>query len=274
MPPILFGTFQEPEPNQNTMNRIIKCALENGCRGFDTSPSYNTETKLGFSLNNLIKAGLLSRDKVYISDKIDGMQIYESDGNIYKYVINSIRKINCSYLDLCLIHWPFLDYIENVWHNLLRLKNDGKIRNIGICNVTRRKLEEIHDRIKMFPDVIQNEISPLNYDYDVEFFQNNNIIVQAYSPLCRLEFRRVLFRSKSDVLNELASKYNRNIAQIILNWHRQRGIVPVFSSKKEERIISNLNESDFVFTKDEMEKIKSLDEGYKIFPYSFACPGY
>ena len=270
MPPIVFGTFQDPEPDQNTMNKIIKIALNNGCRGFDTSPSYNTETKLGVSLNKAFESGIVSREEIYISDKIDGMQIYESQGNIYRCVIESIRKVKCSYLDLCLIHWPFLDYIVEVWHNLLRLKNDGKIRNIGTCNVTRRKLEEIYDRVKMFPDVIQNEISPLNYDFDVDFFQENSIVVQAYSPLCRM----VEGIKKSDVLNELAFKYNRNIAQIILDWHRQRGIVPIFSSKNEERIISNLNKSDLAFTEDEMEKIKSLDEGYKIFPYSFACPGY
>lgn len=270
MPPIIFGTFQEPEPDQDTMNRIIKCALENGCRGFDTSPSYNTEIKLGISLNKEIESGIVSREEIYISDKIDGMQIYESQGNIYRCVIESIRKLKCSYLDLSLIHWPFLDYIEEVWHNLLRLKNDGKIRNIGICNVTRRKLEEIFDRVKMFPDVIQNEISPLNYDYDAEYFQSRNIIVQAYSPLCRMAERI----KNSDVLKSLATKYNRNIAQIILDWHKQRSIIPVFSSKNEERIVSNLNKSDFVLTVDEMESIKKLDEGYKIFPYSFACPGY
>ena len=270
MPPIIFGTFQEPEPNQSTMDRIIKCAIENGCRGFDTSPSYNTETKLGNSLNKLIKSCLVSREEIYISDKIDGMQIYESKGNIYKSVINSIRKINCSYLDLCLIHWPFLDYIENVWHNLLRLKNDGKIKNIGICNVTKRKLEEIFDRVKMFPDVIQNEISPLNYDYDVLFFQKYNILIQAYSPLCRMVDKI----KNSDILKEISLKYNRNIAQIIFAWHRQRGIIPIFSSKNEERIVSNLKNADFILTDDEIKKIKSLDEGYKIFPYSFACPGY
>lgn len=270
MPSIMFGTFQDPEPDQKTMDRIVKCALENGCRGFDTSPSYNTEIKLGISLNKAIKSSIVSRKEIFISDKIDGMQIYESQGNIYRYVVESIRKLNCSYLDLCLIHWPFLDYIEEVWHNLLRLKNDGRIRNIGVCNVTRRKLEEIKEKVKMYPDVIQNEISPLNYDFDVVFFQEKNIIVQAYSPLCRM----VDGIKKSVVLNSLALKYDRNIAQIILSWHRQRGIVPVFSSKNDERIVSNLNKSDFVLTEDEMERIKNLDEGYKIFPYSFACPGY
>ena len=270
MPSIMFGTFHETELDQSTLDKIIKCALENGCRGFDTSPSYKTETKLGISLNYLIKSGLVSRDEIYISDKIDDMQIFESEGNIYKYVINSIRKINCSYLDLCLIHWPFLDYIENVWHNLLRLKNDGKIRNIGICNVTRRKLNEIYDRVKMFPNVIQNEISPLNYNYDVEFFQNNNIIVQAYSPLCRM-IERI---KNSEVLKEISLKYNCNMAQIILAWHRQRGIVPIFSSSKEERIVSNLKSVDTILTDDEMKLIEKLDEGYKIFPYSYACPGY
>ena len=122
----------------------------------------------------------------------------------------------------------------------------------------------------MFPDVIQNEISPLNYDYDVEFFQNNNIIVQAYSPLCRMVDRI----KNSEVLKEISLKYNSNLAQIILAWHRQRGIVPIFSSSKEERIISNLKNPDFVFSEDEMKNIEFLNEGYKIFPYSYACPGY
>ncbi len=117
---------------------------------------------------------------------------------------------------------------------------------------------------------IQNEISPLNVDPDVEFFQNQGIVVEAYSPLGRM----VPQIKKSSVINEISTRYKKNSGQIILKWHIQRGVIPIFSSKNPKRIIENLDPDSFRSSEEDIQLINSLNIDFKIFPYSYGCSGY
>lgn len=270
IPKIMLGTFNVN--NYTQMNNMIKTALENGCYAFDTSPSYGTEEMLGRALienKELYK----SREKIFISTKIDGIQMYETNGNIDEFVLESLKKLQIKYIDLLLVHWPFEKYLENTWKSMERLYEQGLVKSIGICNVNKRVMEKFKNRNifkKYSPQVIQNEISPLRTcDEEIKYYKSNNLAVQAYSPLCRMNEEI----KNSEILKSLVKKYNKNVGQIILRWHIDREIIPIFTSTKPERIKSNLDIFDFKLNNEDIELINSMNKNYKIFLESYGCPG-
>lgn len=270
MPQIMLGTFQVKDYEQ--MYKMVKTAIDNGCYGFDTSPSYGTEKYLGKALaQNIEKVG--KREKLFISTKIDGIQMYKTNGDIEKYVYNSLQNLQLEYIDLLLIHWPFEKYIEKTWQTMEKLYETGVVKYIGICNVNIRILEKFIKKgifNKVFPHVVQNEISPLRTcNEEINYYKNNKLMVQAYSPLARM----VKPVKESEVLKELSKKYKKDIGQIILRWHIDRGIIPIFTSTKPERIQSNLDIFDFSLEKEDIKLINNMNQNYKIFLESYGCPG-
>lgn len=268
IPKIIFGTFQYC--NQEELNPIITAAYKNGIVGFDTSPSYNTENILGVSLNRLIIQEKLQRHNLFIQDKIDGWQMETSKGHIEKYVENSIAALNCNYIDVLFVHWPFPNYLKETWITFSKLKQSGIIKYIGLSNVRERHVKSLISETGIVPDVVQIERHPLRTCLkDIEYFHSNNILVEAYSPVCRMD-KRLL---NSDILNSISKKYNKSIGQVILRWHIDTNVVPVFMTKKISRINENMNIFDFSLTKDEILSINNLNINYKIFVESVCCPG-
>ncbi len=266
MPRMVLGSFNIG--NQGIMNDMIRAAFDQGVSAFDTSPSYGSEGLLG----NALQASGICREKVLLSDKIDGWQMCKSNGEIEKYLDASLAALKTDYIDLLLIHWPFPKYIVPTWKCMEKLYKKGKVRSIGLCNMNARVyLEFMKNDIEIKPHVIQNEISPFYTDSDsVQLFLGEGIAVEAYSPLCRM----IPDIRTNEVLNTLSEKYGRSIAQIILRWHIERGIIPVFTSSKPNRIVENTSIWDFSIEKADVELISSLNRHYKIFPESFGCPGY
>lgn len=197
----------------------------------------------------------------------------ETNGNIEKFVIESLRKLKMEYIDLLLIHWPFEKYLRNTWQTMENLYEQGIVKYIGICNVNERIMNKfIKDNMfrKYFPQVVQNEISPLRTcDKEIGYYKDMNLIIQAYSPLCRMNDQI----RNSETLGLLAKKYNKNIGQVILRWHIDKGIIPIFTSTKPERIQSNLDIFNFTLSKEDIELINSMNKNYKIFLESYGCPG-
>lgn len=270
MPKIMVGTFKVD--NYEKMNSMIKASLESKCFGFDTSPSYGTEEYLGLALQEN-KTLYKNREQLFISTKIDGMQMCKTDGHIDKFVMDSLKKLKLDYIDLLLIHWPFENYIKNTWNAMEQLYELGIAKSIGICNVNQRIMKKFIEKgifKKYFPQVVQNEISPLRTcEEELNFFKSINVIVQAYSPLCRMNERI----RKSEELKVLSEKYKKDIGQIILRWHIDRGIIPVFTSTNPERIKSNLDIFDFYLYDKDIKLINSMNQDYKIFLESYGCPG-
>lgn len=266
MPKMVLGSFNIGD--QHTMNEMIATAIQQGVNAFDTSPSYGSEAILG----SAIKAQGIKREEILLTDKVDGWQMYESDGEVERYLDVSLKALQIDYVDLLLIHWPFERYITKTWNCMERMYRKGKVRAIGLCNMNVRTYQDFREKgIEIKPHVIQNEISPFRTDIDSTlFFQNEGIAVEAYSPLCRM-----IPDIKFDmVLNSLAKKYGKSIAQIILRWDIERGIIPVFTSSKPQRISENTNIWDFEMEKEDVDRISALNRDYKIFPESFGCPGY
>lgn len=266
MPKMVLGSFNISE--QEIINNMVSTALAEGVNGFDTSPSYGSEEILGKALQN---AGI-NRKKVFISDKIDIWQMYEGKGEIRKYVEKSLKDLKTDYLDLLLIHWPFRRYLLETWKSFESLYEQKFVRSIGLCNVNSRVYSEfMQSEINIEPHVIQVEISPLRtINQDLELFFKTDVVVEAYSPLCRM----VPQVKDNTILQMLAKKYDKSIAQIILRWHLERGVVPVFTSSKPERIRENVDVFNFKLEQSDIKLITSLNADYKIFPESYGCPGY
>ena len=230
MPDILIGTFQIS--NQKEMDLIVKTAIGAGAYGFDTAPSYGTESFLGTSIASAITAGLIKREDIFIQDKIDAIQMYWcKKKGIKSFVLRQIEKLHTTYLDALLIHWPFSQYIIETWNEMVLLKEEGYVRKVGVCNLDERGFESMFRKNDLNSvDIVQNEISPLNTDqHNTAFFRGQNSIIQAYSPFCRMNKMII-----DDVgLKKIAIETRADIGQVILKWHIKNGIHPIFLSKSQ-----------------------------------------
>lgn len=266
MPKAILGSFNVSD--QSTINDMVNTAILEGLTGFDTSPSYGSERILG---NALRHAGV-SRKHIFLTDKIDAWQMYKGNGNIEQYVDKSLEDLNTDYLDLLLIHWPFQKYLENTWKSFERLYEKGVVRSIGLCNMNiRTYIDFTRKDVRVLPHVVQIELSPLRTaNEDLTMFSGAGIIVEAYSPLGRM----VPEIKNNSVLLKLAKKYNKSIPQIILRWHLERNVIPVFTSTKPSRIKENVEIFSFNLESSDVDMITALNQNYKIFPESYGCPGY
>lgn len=266
IPRAILGSFNVSD--QMVIDDMVKTALSEGITGFDTSPSYGSEKILG---NALLHSGI-SRERVFLSDKVDAWQMFEGNGCIERYVEKSLKDLSTEYLDLLLIHWPFPRYLEKTWKSFEKLYEQGIVRSIGLCNVNARTYGEfLQNDVRILPHVVQIEISPLRTaDNDLALFAEAGIVVEAYSPLGRMvpEIRN------NAVLQELSEKYGKSIAQIVLRWHLERNVIPVFTSTKPSRIKENVEVFHFRLERSDVDRITALNQNYKIFPESYGCPGY
>lgn len=268
-PWIFMGTFQNKDFDLLLSN--VQIGIQNGVYGFDTAPSYKSEGILGKVLKTLISKKLAKREDFFISDKVDAWQMQESNGEMSQYVQDALTKMHLDYLDLVLVHWPIPEHLYATIRSLNELKEKGLIRNIGVCNVRLGHLKRIHSNVGILPDYIQNEIHPLNNcDEVVNWCNEKNIKIMAYSPLCRMNKKII----ENPILQELSIKYNKSVGQIILRWHIERNVIPVFMSHNPKRIVENTSIRDFLVDNNDIKRINAMNENYKIFLESNGCPGY
>lgn len=169
--------------------------------------------------------------------------------------MESLRKLQTEYLDLCLLHQPFSDYY-GAWRALEDLYEEGKIRAIGISNFYPDRMVDIANFARIRPMVNQVETHPLNQQVVAkEYMDKYNVQIEAWAPFG--EGRGGLFQN--EVLKEIGAKYGKSTAQVMLRWHIQRGVVVIPKSTHKERMIENINVFDFALTDEDMAKIAELD---------------
>ena len=270
IPNIMLGSFQMSDPA--VMDEIVQTAVANGVFGFDTSPSYKTEGMLSDSIKKVISEGKAKREDFFVDTKIDSWQMVEKKGEIRPYVEFALKKTGLQYWDMLLIHWPQPEYFAKTWLAMEKLYEQGIVKNIGVCNFSVRHFEELERAgAHIVPMVMQNEIHPLNTETEVvEYCKANNIVIQAYSPLCRM----IPMMKNNALINILAEKYNVSVAQIILRWHVEMGFVPIVKTSSSKRVIENTDVFSFSLSKEDRDAISSLDQHFKIFLESRCCPGY
>lgn len=229
----------------------VKTAIQHGYRMIDTATIYANEEGVGQGIR---EAGV-PREKLFITTKVwNSDQGYEST---LKAFDTSLEKLGLDYLDLYLIHWPGPDKnrYKETWKALEKLYKDGRVRAIGVCNFHIHHLEELLKDCKIKPMVNQVEYHPHLTQKELhDYCKKEGIQLEAWSPLKR-----------GDLLNDptitsIAEKYGKTAAQVILRWDLQNGVVTIPKSTKKERIVENANVFDFELTKEDMDKISSLNK--------------
>lgn len=251
VPQLGFGVFQIPPEETKD---VVLSALENGYIHFDTAEAYFNEAEIGQALAE----SDVKREDLFITTKVwPSSYGYESTKEAFE---RSCEKLGTDYIDLYLLHQNTGD-VYSTWRALEDLYKEGKIRAIGVCNFAESRFADlcIHSEIK--PMVNQIEVNPFYQQQGTEeFHEKYGAKVEAWGPLA--EGRDGIF--KNPVLAEIGAKYGKSVAQVILRWIIQRGIIVFPKSTKPERMVENADLFDFELSDEDMEKIKELETGEPI----------
>ncbi|MGX6428566.1 aldo/keto reductase [Levilactobacillus yonginensis] len=250
MPAMGFGTYLISD--QETMNNTIQTAWDAGYRLFDTAMLYRNEDILGPALHQLG----LPREALFLTSKVaEAVQGYD---RTMKAVEGSLKRLQTDYLDLLLIHWPVREHFFETWKALEQLKANGQVKSIGVSNYTVAHLELLATQAKEMPVVNQVEFHPyLNQQGLLAYDKEQNIVTEAWSPLGR---RAVL---GDPMIAKMAQHHQKSVAQIILRWELQHGILPIPKSQHAERIQENAQVFDFTLAEDEMTMIDLLNKNQR-----------
>ncbi|SCP95398.1 aldo/keto reductase [Anaerobium acetethylicum] len=250
MPMEGFGVFQVPDPAQ--CEQAVADAIQAGYRLIDTAAAYFNEEAVGAA----IKRCGVPREELFITTKLWVQDAgYEEAKKAFQ---TSLDKLGLEYLDLYLIHQPLGDYY-GAWRAMEELYKEGKIKAIGVCNFYPERLADLCLTAKVIPAVNQVELHP--------FFQQENALAtmkefgvqpQAWGPLA--EGKHGIFTNP--MLTEMAEKYGKSVAQVVLRWNTQRGVVIIPKSVHQNRIVENLNIWDFELSQEDMNKIAAMDLGH------------
>ena len=242
MPLLGFGVFQVPN---DEAEQAVAEALRAGYRLIDTASSYRNEEGVGRAI---AKSGI-PREEIFVTTKL---WIQDSGYETTKEAFNaSLKKLGLDYIDLYLIHQPYGDYY-GAWRAMEELYSDGKVRAIGVSNFSSDRLADLILNNRLAPAVNQIEIHPFHQqDSEIQILKKYKVQAEAWGPFA--EGKNNIF--SNDILSQLASKYNKSIAQVILRWHIQRGVGAIPKSSKPERIRENFSIWDFELTDDEMARM-------------------
>lgn len=258
IPVLGFGVFQIP---QEQTAEAVKEAIKAGYRHIDTAQSYLNETEVGQG----IEVSGIDRSELFITTKVWIENVNYED--TIKSIERSLQRLNLDYLDLVLIHQPYND-VYGSWRALEELKENGKIKAIDVSNFGVDRIVDlgIHNQIQ--PQVNQIEINPFHQQEEqVAALQQENVVVEAWAPFA--EGKNQLFQNQ--LLQAIADKYNKSIAQVILRWLVERDIVVLAKSVNPERMAQNLDIFDFELTEEDKQQIATLEESNSQF-FSHADP--
>lgn len=250
MPMEGFGVFQIPDAAQ--CEQAVSDALNAGYRLIDTVAAYMNEEAVGRAIR---KSGI-PRKELFITTKL-WIQDYGYE-NTKRAFDTSMKKLGLDYLDLYLIHQPMSDYY-GAWRAMEELYQEGKIRAIGVCNFYPERLADLCLNAKVVPAVNQIECHPFfQRGKDMETMREYGVQIEAWGPLA--EGQKNIFRNET--LATIGAKYGKSVAQVILRWHIQRGVVIIPKSIHKERIEENLNIWDFELSAEDIDMISGMDVGH------------
>lgn len=236
--------------NEVCYNSVLY-ALQNGVRLIDTAYIYRNEEEVA----RAVRDSKIDRKDVFVITKL-----YPNQYNDAENAINEALK-KLGYIDMMLLHHPGNNDVE-AYKAIEKAVKEGKIKSIGLSNWYIKELKEFLPKINIMPALVQNEIHPYYQDTEVvEYIQSLGIAVQAWYPLGGRGHQRELLNDS--VLKEIAKKHNKSVAQIILRWHLQRGVIVIPSSSNRAHIIENTELYDFELSDDEMRRISKLNRNEK-----------
>jgi methylglyoxal/glyoxal reductase len=253
MPWFGLGVFKVEEGPE--LVNAVKTAIQHGYRSIDTAAIYGNEEGVGQG----IRESGISREDLFVTSKVWNADLgYESTLAAYQ---TSLDKLGLDYLDLYLIHWPVAGKYKEAWRALETLYKEGRVRAIGVSNFQVHHLEDLLKDAEIKPMVNQVEYHPRLTQKEVQAFcRDQGIQLEAWSPLMQGQLL------DNEVLAEIAAKYKKSVAQIILRWDLQNGVVTIPKSTKEHRIIENSQVFDFELTQDDMQQVDALNQNHRVGP--------
>jgi diketogulonate reductase-like aldo/keto reductase len=257
MPWFGLGVFKVEEGPE--LENAVKSAIKHGYRSIDTAAIYENEEGVGRGIREGLKEAGISRDELFVTSKVWNADLgYESTLSAYD---TSLRKLGLEYLDLYLIHWPVEGKFKEAWRALETLYMEGRVKAIGVSNFHIHHLQELMKDAEIKPMVNQVEFHPrLTQNELRDYCREQGIQFEAWSPLMQGELL------DHPVLKVIAEKYQKSIAQVILRWDLQNGVVTIPKSTKEHRIVENATIFDFELTQEDMELIDKLNQNHRVGP--------
>lgn len=253
IPVVGFGTWQSP--SGDIAKNAVLDALKAGYRHIDTAAVYKNEESVG----EAIKESGIPREEIFVTTKLWNTEHTYEKAKVALDV--SLEKLGLDYVDLYLIHWPNpIDYRDNwahanaeTWRAMEEAYEQGKVKSIGVSNFLPHHLDELFKTAKIKPMVNQIYLNPSDMQKDVvEYNNKHDILTEAYSPLGTGK----IFEIES--LKEIASVYNKSVAQVVLRWSLHHGFLPLPKSVTTHRIQENFDIFDFDLTSSDIERIDAL----------------
>jgi 2,5-diketo-D-gluconate reductase A len=253
MPILGFGVFQMTDEKE--CEQAVYDALMAGYRLIDTAASYLNEEAVG----RAIKRSGVPREEMFITTKL---WVQDTGYELTKKAFEkSLERLQLDYLDLYLIHQPFGD-VHGSWRAMEELYREGKVRAIGVSNFHPDRLIDLIIHNEVIPAVNQVETHPFCQQIEnAKFMKENNVQIESWGPFA--EGKNNIFHN--DVLVSIAGDYKKSVAQVVLRWLTQRGVVAIPKSVRKERIIENFDIFDFELSQKDMEKIAALDMKESLF---------
>lgn len=286
IPSIGLGTF----PLQGReLAEIVKTAFRIGYRLIDTSDDYRGESGIGLAVNELLESKECKREDLFLQTKISAdasyndeplqglyfsknsyfMKRHSVEDVVREKVYTSLNKMHTDYLDSLLIHFPYSGYIEEIWETMIKLKDEGLVRYIGVSNFRNYHIERI-SKIGEKPKINEIYVSPIGSKQEqIDYCKRNDIQTMVYSPLKDVFDKRIA----DNIFKPLTQKYQKSLSQIILRWNIERCCIPLPKTKTPSRLKENFDIFNFSLTLDEIEKINSLNYDFQYLPESKMCPG-
>lgn len=257
MPWFGIGVFKVEEGPE--LVHAVKTAIKHGYRSVDTAAIYENEEGVGLGIREGIKEAGISREDLFVTSKVWNADLgYESTITAYE---TSLNKLGLEYLDLYLIHWPVQGKYKEAWRALETLYKAGRVKAIGVSNFQIHHLKDLMQDAEIKPMVNQVEYHPRLTQKELQSFcQEHGIQLEAWSPLMQGQLL------DEQVLKDIANKYDKSTAQVILRWDLQNGVVTIPKSTKEHRIVENATVFDFELTEEEMERINDLNQNHRVGP--------
>ncbi len=249
IPAVGFGVFLIP--NDGPAYDAVLSALKAGYRHIDTAAAYFNESDVG----KAVRDSGIPREEIFITSKL-WLQDYGYEA-AKKGLETSLGKLGMDYIDLYLLHQPYGD-VAGAWKALEEAKEQGKVRSIGVSNMTPKIWNEFVPQFKTLPAVNQVECNPFFQQRELRaLLDKDNVRIEAYQPLGHGNSALLTHSA----ITGLAEKYGKNAGQIILRFELQDGLIVLPKSTNSERIAGNIDVFDFELSEDEMETIRGLDTG-------------
>lgn len=246
MPIVGFGVYQIADTEECEIS--VYEAIRAGYRLIDTAAAYQEE-----AVGKAIEKSCVTREEIFVTTKL---WIQDAGCESTKKAFErSLKRLQLDYLDLYLIHQPYGD-IYGSWRAMEELYREGKIRAIGVSHFQPDRLMDLMLHNEVVPAVNQIEIHPFNQQIETQkFLEENKVQIESWEPFA--EGKKNIF--ENELLRSIASKYQKTVAQVILRWLTQRGVVVIPKSVRKERIVENFNIFDFELSAEDMDAIGTLD---------------